>query len=125
VFFILSWFVYDGIDLFFNLIYAPATEAEPEVKPQPKAKKAQRTAYKTSDADKDIEKKDHTVAPDVKYINTQTIVFRESAFEKFLNKIFPKQLDYILTPYTFFLLLVLSVLPVIGILIYLIIYYFR
>ncbi|MDP8220621.1 MAG: hypothetical protein P9X26_04700 [Candidatus Stygibacter frigidus] len=125
VFFVLSWFVYDGIDIFFSLVYASPTEKEEKVEPpeatQPKTK---RTQYKTKEAKPEKEKRDDTVAPETRYVKSLK-VYRQSSFEKFVEKIFPEQLDYILNPYTFFLLLVLSVLPVIGIFTYLIIYYLK
>ncbi len=125
VFFVLSWFVYDGIDIFFDLVYSPTKEKTDGTKTTDTQKSSNRTPYKTKEANKEILYRDDTVAPDTRYIKNQRDVQRGNIFEKFIIKIFPKQLDYVLNPYTFFLLLVFSVLPIIGIFAYLIIYYFR
>jgi len=124
VFLVLSWFIYDGIDIFFELVYAPTKDKAEEVKPVAAKKKA-RTGYVTKEDEKEIFYRDDMPAPDTKYIKTKRVDQRENAFEKFLIKIFPEQLDYLLNPYTFFLILILSVLPVIGIFIYLVIFYLR
>jgi hypothetical protein len=87
--------------------------------------KTSRTEYKTQKSNPETIPRDDTAPPDTRYITSSRTVQRESAFEKFLNRIFPEQLSYVLNPYTFFLILVLSVLPIIGIFIYLIVYYLR
>lgn len=126
VFFILSWFVYDGIDIFFDIVYSP-TSAKTETVDTGKTakKKTKRTEYKSKDDGKQVERRDDNVAPDTKYMKSKHAAYKDNDFEKFLQKIFPEQLSYVLNPYTFFLLLVLSVLPIIGIFVYLIIYYLR
>jgi hypothetical protein len=123
VFAVLSWFTYDGIDVFFNLIYHPIKEKTEKKEPEPE--QTTRTVYESKDAKKERIIRDDTTAPDTRYITTKREVPRESAFEKFLNRIFPQQLDYVLNPYSFFLILIFTILPLIGIFIYLIIYYFR
>ncbi|MCF7913019.1 MAG: hypothetical protein K9M99_10855 [Candidatus Cloacimonetes bacterium] len=126
VFFVLSWFVYDGIDIFFGMIFTPASEKEVKVEPtQTPSKKTQRTKYTTKETKSVVEKKDDTTPPDTRYITSKKTEGRQNFFERFIIKIFPEQLDYVLNPYTFFLLLVLSVLPIIGIFIYMVIYYLR
>jgi len=125
VFFVLSWFLYDGIDIFFNLVYSAPKEKEDIKEPTIATKKTQRTKYKTKEANPIIEKRDDMPTPDTRYISTRKTGYRQNIFEKFIIKIFPKQLDYVLNPYTFFLLLVLSVLPILGIFIYMAIYYLR
>ena len=113
LFFVISWFVYDGIDIFFNLIFSPEKEKVEEVIKEKAPTIFRRTSYKTQNADVDVTHRDDTTAPDTRKIKISRISQRENAFERFVNKIFPQQLDYILNPYSFFLLLVLSVLPVI------------
>ncbi|MCF7919840.1 MAG: hypothetical protein K9N06_08000 [Candidatus Cloacimonetes bacterium] len=124
VFLVLSWFIYDGIDVFFELVYSPSKDKSEKVETIPQNTNA-RTSYVSKDEQKEVQVRDDMAAPDTRYIKTQETVQRDNAFEKFLIKIFPEQLDYILNPYTFFLILILTVLPVIGIFIYLVIYYLR
>jgi len=125
VFFVLSWFVYDGIDIFFSLVYSAPAEKEEKVEPSVSSPpKTERTQYETKEVRPEIEIRDDMVAPETRYVKSLK-VYRKSFFEKFVEKIFPEQLNYVLNPYTFFLLLVLSVLPVIGIFIYLIIFYLK
>lgn len=126
VFFVLSWFVYDGIDIFFSMVYSAPSEKEEKAEvPSITPPKTERTKYATKDAKPEIEKRDDMIAPETRYVKSGRTSYSKSAIEKFVEKIFPEQLDYVLNPYTFFLLLVLSVLPVIGIFIYLIIYYLK
>jgi hypothetical protein len=125
VFFVLSWFLYDGIDIFFGLVYSAPQKKEDKKEATTATKKTQRAEYKTKEANPIIVKRDDMPAPDTRYIKTRKTGYRQNIFEKFIIKIFPKQLDYVLNPYTFFLLLVLSVLPIIGIFIYMAIYYLR
>jgi len=126
VFFVLSWFVYDGIDIFFSMVYsAPAEKEEKTQAPVSSPPKTARTQYETKEVKPEIEKRDDMKAPETRYVKAQKTGYRKSAFEKFVEKIFPEQLDYVLNPYTFFLLLVLSILPIIGIFIYLIIFYLK
>lgn len=124
VFMVLSWFIYDGIDIFFDLVYKPTEEKTEEIEKTEKAPVKERTEY-TTDPEKEIIRKDHTVPPDTRYVTSKRVVQKESTFEKFLVRIFPEQLDYFLNPYTFFLILILAIIPVIGIFVYLIIYYLR
>jgi hypothetical protein len=125
VFFVISWFVYDGIDIFFEMVYSAPQEKEDKKEPTTSTKRTQRAEYKSTEFKPIIEKRDDMPAPDTRYIKSRKTGYRQNAFEKFIVKIFPEQLDYVLNPYTFFLLLVLSVLPIIGIFTYMVIYYLR
>ena len=126
VFFVLSWFVYDGIDIFFSMVYSAPTDKEEIVEAISNSPlRTERTEYTTKEAKPEIQKRDDMKAPDTRYVKSGRTSYRKSGFEKFVEKIFPEQLDYVLNPYTFFLLLVLSILPIIGIFTYLIIFYLK
>ncbi|MDP8321837.1 MAG: hypothetical protein RAO94_05765 [Candidatus Stygibacter australis] len=123
VFFVLSWFVYDGIDIFFSIVYSAPSEKEETVKATTTTpSKTVRTKYSSKEAKPETQTRDDMEAPESRYDKLSSTSYRKSALEKFVVKIFPEQLSYILNPYTFFLLLVLTVLPIIGIFIYLIIF---
>jgi len=126
VFFVLSWFVYDGIDIFFTMVYSAPSKKEEKVEVTTiSPSKTKRAKYATKKAKPEIKIRDDMKVSDIPYVKSRKISYRKSAFEKFVEKIFPEQLDYVLNPYTFFLLLVLSILPIIGIFIYLIIFYLK